>query len=64
MMIVKINVINVMGKKEKFQKGPCLSLDFTTSNYHGQYSTYEKLGFQLVGDSKIGLVAWKFNYNS
>jgi hypothetical protein len=33
---------------------------FSTTNYHGQYSTYEKLGFQLVGNSKIGLVVRKF----
>jgi GNAT superfamily N-acetyltransferase len=33
---------------------------FSATNYHGQYSTYEKLGFQLVGNSKIGLVVRKF----
>jgi GNAT superfamily N-acetyltransferase len=34
--------------------------DFLATNYHGQYSTYKKLGFQLVGNSKIGLVVRKF----
>lgn len=38
--------------------------DFTTTNYHGQYSTYEKLGFQLVGNSKLGLVVRKFYHVS
>ncbi len=37
---------------------------FSTTNYHGQYSTYEKLGFQLVGSSKIGLVVRKFYHVS
>lgn len=37
---------------------------FSTSNYHGQYTTYEKLGFQLIGDSKLGLVVRKFYNNS
>lgn len=27
--------------------------EFTTLNYHGQFSTYEKLGFQLIGKSNI-----------
>ena len=34
--------------------------DFSPLNYHGQLSTYQKLGFQPVGDSKIGLVVRKF----
>ena len=37
---------------------------FSTTNYHGQYSTYEKLGFQLVGTSNIGLVVRKFYHIS
>jgi len=34
--------------------------EFTTTNYHGQYSTYEKLGFQSICKSQIGLVVRKF----
>jgi GNAT superfamily N-acetyltransferase len=33
---------------------------FSITNYHGQYSTYKKLGFQWVGNSEIGLVVRKF----
>ena len=33
--------------------------EFATLNYHGQYSTYEKQGFQLIGKSNIGLVVRK-----
>lgn len=33
---------------------------FTTTNYHGQYSTYEKLGFQSICKSQLGLVVRKF----
>jgi GNAT superfamily N-acetyltransferase len=34
--------------------------EFSITNYHGQYSTYEKLGFQLIGKSELGLVVRKF----
>ncbi len=34
---------------------------FLTTNYHGQYSTYEKLGFELICNTRIGLVVRKFN---
>lgn len=33
-----------------------------STTYHGQYSTYEKLGFQLIDNSKIGLIVRKFFY--
>lgn len=33
--------------------------EFSDKNYHGQYSTYEKLGFQPICDSKMGLVMRK-----
>lgn len=32
----------------------------SVTNYHGQFSMYEKIGFQLVGNSKIGLIARKY----
>lgn len=38
--------------------------EFSATNYHGQYSTYEKLGFQVVGKSKMGMVVRKLYYVS
>lgn len=37
--------------------------EFSTLNYHGQYSTYQKLGFELIGNSKLGLIMRKY-FNS
>lgn len=34
--------------------------DFSVTNYHGQFSMYQKLGFQLIGTSEIGQVARKY----
>lgn len=33
---------------------------FSVTNYHGQFSMYQKLGFQLIGKSEIGMVARKY----